>query len=81
MLLTLYYYEDPLPLDKALKDISIPERSRFIFKNSSNSLDPTSMKIFHDLQERQLSRGTKQKHETTDIPLDFDLSADVDKEV
>lgn len=55
---------------------------RFLFYDLGAQLDMTSMKIFHDIQEAQYHRGTKEKSEFEVTSFNFDEPpSDVDLEV
>jgi len=75
--------QEEMAFDKQLLDQSGFQDSpnlRFLFYDLGAPLDMTSMKIFHDIQEAQYHRGTKEKSEF-EVSFNFDEPpSDVDLE-
>ena len=68
-----------MDISKTLLEQGYSDSMRILFYDIYSRIDSTSMKIFHDIQERQHDRGTRQKQ--TDNNLIETLPGDVDLEV
>ena len=71
---------EDLDVSQSLEAQGYQEGTRILFYEVGKRLDITSMRIFHDIQERQHDRGTKQKSEM-DFSMDDLLPSDLDLEV
>lgn len=78
--LLIYFFVFFIELDysQSLEAQNFHAGQRILFYELNKPVDITSMKIFHDIQEKQHNRGTKQK---TDLDFDDILPGDLDLEV
>merc|ERR1712137_347440 len=71
--------QDDLDMFQSLSAQNFHEGNRILFYEFGKPMDVTTMKIFHDVQDKQHNRGTKEKSEL-DFSIDDLLSSDLDLE-